>query len=85
MNDYFEIQELLASGGYTVYRDEQAMVPWAYNPDVHGGHFISYDDAISMQHKVDYVNDLDLGGVMFWEVTADRNETLLDVIFDGLP
>jgi chitinase len=85
VNDYFEIEALLDAGGYTVHRDPQAMVPWAYNPNVHGGHFISYDDPISMQHKVDFVNDLDLGGVMIWEITADRSESLLDVIVNGLP
>jgi len=30
------------------------------------------------------VQSLDLGGIMFWEITADRDETLLDVIHDGL-
>jgi GH18 family chitinase len=38
-----------------------------------------------VQHKVDFVNDLDLGGVMIWEITADRSESLLDVIVNGLP
>jgi chitinase len=59
-------------------------VPWLYSASQHGGHFISYDDVESMQHKVDYVEDLDLGGIMFWEITADQNEVLLDVIHDGL-
>ncbi len=84
VNDFSQIEDFLASGDYTRYWDDQAKVPWLYSASQHGGHFISYDDAESMQHKVDYVEELDLGGIMFWEVTGDRNETLLDVIHDGL-
>ncbi|MDP6890198.1 MAG: glycosyl hydrolase family 18 protein [Phycisphaerales bacterium] len=84
INDFSQIEELLASGNYTRYWDNQAKVPWLYSASQHGGHFISYDDAESMQHKVDYVEDLDLGGIMFWEITGDRNDVLLDVIHDGL-
>ena len=84
VNDFFEIEEMLASGLYTRHWDDQAKVPWLYSVSQHGGHFVSYDDAESMQYKIDYVQDLNLGGVMFWEITGDRNETLLNVIYEGL-
>ena len=84
INDFTEIESFLSSGSYVRHWDEQAKVPWLYSPSAHGGHFISYDDVESMQYKVDHVQSLDLGGIMFWEITADRNETLLDVIHDGL-
>lgn len=84
VNDFFEIEEMLASGLYTRHWDDQAKVPWLYSASQHGGHFVSYDDAESMQYKIDYVQDLNLGGVMFWEITGDRNETLLNVIHEGL-
>ena len=79
-----EIEEMLASGLYSRHWDDQAKVPWLYSVSQHGGHFVSYDDAESMQYKIDYVQDLNLGGVMFWEITGDRNETLLNVIYEGL-
>ena len=34
--------------------------------------------------RVDHRTDLYALGIMFWEITADRNETLLDVIHRGL-
>jgi chitinase len=80
MNDYFQIEDFLASGQYTRYWDDACKVPWLYSASQYGGHFITYDDAESTQHKVDYVKDKGLGGIMFWEITGDRNETLLDVI-----
>ena len=80
INDYFEIEAMLQSGNYTRYWDDQAKVPWLYSPTEHGGHFISYDDEESIQHKVDFVQQHELGGVMIWEITADRNGGLLDVL-----
>jgi GH18 family chitinase len=37
-----------------------------------------------MATKAQYVQDSDLGGIMLWEITGDRNETLMDVIVEGL-
>ena len=51
---------------------------------MHQGHFISYEDAESLPYKIEYLLELGLGGVMFWEVTADRNDTLLDVIIENM-
>ena len=80
MNDYFEIEQMLESGQYTRYWDEQAKVPWLYSPTEHGGHFVSYDDEESLQYKVDYVQEKGLGGVMLWEITADRTGSLLQAL-----
>ena len=84
VNDFWQIQQFANSGTYTRHWDEHALVPWLYSPNQHGGHFISYDDEASMQLKVEYVLDHHLGGMMFWEVTADRNQTLVNIIHDGL-
>ncbi len=84
VNDFWEIEQYEASGGYTKFWDDHTKAPYLYNPGAHGGHFIGYDDEQSMGIKVDYVNESGLGGIMLWEITADRNETLLDVIFEGL-
>lgn len=84
VNDFTEIEAMLASGGYTRYWDNIAKAPYCYNPNVHGGHFVSYEDQESLAVKLEYVENVRLGGVMIWEITADRNETLLDVIDGGL-
>jgi GH18 family chitinase len=84
INDFFEIEEMIASGDYVRYWDGISQVPYLYSPTRHDGHFVSYDDEESMGIKMDYIIENELGGAMFWEVTADRNETLMDVIIDGL-
>ena len=33
-----------------------------------------------MAHKLAYLQNLGLGGVMYWEITADRQESLVDLI-----
>jgi len=84
INDYTEIAGFLQAGTHVRLWDDAAKVPWLWSPTEHGGHFISYDDPESIQLKMDYINDLGLGGAMFWEVTADREEELLDVIVEAL-
>ena len=84
VNDFFEIEEFLASGQYTRYWDDVAKVPYLYSPTQHGGHFVSYEDAESLGLKIDYILENELGGAMFWEITADRNDTLMDVIVEEL-
>jgi len=84
VNDFFEIETFELMGDYTKGWDPHSSVPYLYSPDRHGGHFIGYDDAQSIGIKADMVLDQGLGGMMFWEVTGDRNETLIDVIYGKL-
>jgi GH18 family chitinase len=44
----------------------------------------AYDDPQSIRAKVQYVKAHHLGGMMFWELSEDRNEELLDVIVRSL-
>ncbi|MEE2681021.1 MAG: glycosyl hydrolase family 18 protein [Planctomycetota bacterium] len=80
INDFTELEQMISSGTYTRYWDDVAKVPYLYSPTEFQGHFISYEDEDSLAFKLDFILEQELGGVMFWEVTADRNETLLDVI-----
>ncbi len=84
INDYFEIEEMVASGDYVQYWDDFAQVPYLYSPSRHEGHFVSYDNEESIGIKMDYILENELGGAMFWEITGDRNETLLNVINEKL-
>jgi chitinase len=74
------ILQLLESGSYTRYWDDVAKAPYLYSPTAFGGHFVSYEDEESMAHKLAYLQNLGLGGVMYWEITADRQESLVDLI-----
>jgi chitinase len=69
--------------GYTRYWSSAAQVPYLYNPS--GGTFISYDDAQSIGLKNNYIKSKGLAGAMFWELTSDRNNTLLNQINADLP
>ncbi|WP_051556443.1 glycoside hydrolase family 18 protein [Alkalihalobacterium bogoriense] len=82
----YDFQDLesnyINQNGYTRYWNDVAKVPFLFNEET--GTFISYDDAESMAHKVVHIQDLQLGGAMFWEFYGDKNGTLLNVLFEGL-
>jgi len=66
-------------GKFTRHWHEEAKVPWLY--DAKSGIMISYDDAESLKHKVAFVKEKKLGGIMFWELSADdAKATLLSAI-----
>ena len=50
----------------------ESLVPYLYSPS--RGEWISYDDEESIGHKMDYIIDQGLGGVMFWELSGDTSE-----------
>ena len=60
------------------YWDDEAQVPYLFDPQ--RSLFISYDDPQSIAIKAEYINDLGLGGAMFWELSGDRDEELLDAL-----
>ena len=41
---------------------------------------MTYDDERSVEEKCRYVLQHGMGGIMFWEYTADPKEYLLDVM-----
>lgn len=54
---------------------EEAKVPWLYDPK--SGLMISYDDPESLKFKAQYARDKKLGGLMFWELSADDAKSSL--------
>jgi chitinase len=75
------VQKFIGKQGYVRYWDTAAQVPYLWNESTRG--FISYEDPQSLGIKTCYVRDKHLGGVMFWELSLDRNDKLLDVIARG--
>ena len=71
----------LNATGYVRYWDDVAKVPWLYNATAQ--HWISYEDAQSMQLKGQYIAEQKLGGAMFWELSNDDGP-LLDALRAGL-
>jgi len=79
-NEWWEIEQFETSGVYSKFWDRSSRTPWLYSPSVEGGHFIGYNDEQSMQLKVDHVKQHGYGGMMYWELSSDRNQTLIDVV-----
>ncbi|MGK7909095.1 MAG: glycosyl hydrolase family 18 protein [Synechococcus sp.] len=57
------------NSGYVRYWDDEAQVPYVYNKSL--GVFSTYEDVQSLGAKLDYVQDRGLGGMFFWEASAD--------------
>ena len=57
---------------------DTSKVPWLYD----GNTFITYEDAQSMTEKVRYAVDMNLGGLMIWELSNDPDNVLLNAIND---
>lgn len=56
-------------GKFQRHWHDEAKVPWLY--DAKSGVMISYDDPESLKLKAKYARDMKLGGVVFWELSAD--------------
>ncbi|PYG90213.1 chitinase [Ruminiclostridium sufflavum DSM 19573] len=79
--DYWDIAENYAGkNGYTRYWDDMAKMPYLYN----GNTFITYDDEESIGYKLDYLKDMGLGGVMFWEFSCDKKLALQSLVAERL-
>ncbi len=65
---------------FVKYWDDTAKAPWLFD----GASFISYDDPMSIACKCAYVREKGLGGLMYWQHTADATGTLFDAIYDNL-
>lgn len=69
--------------GFTRHWDESAQAPWLYHPGEQI--FITYDDPQSLAAKAEYIKQNGLGGVMFWELTGDDEQSsLLNTLHDRL-
>ena len=79
--DYTQIALIYEkSPEFTKYWDDTAKAPWLFD----GYSFISYDDPMSIAWKCRYVREHGLGGVMYWQHTADATGTLFDAIYEHL-
>ena len=81
--DYWDLaQNYIDLNGYVSYWNDEAKVPWIYNPNTQK--MISYDNSQSMEIKVNYIKSMDLGGTMFWEFSGDRYGVLLNTVYETI-
>lgn len=74
--------------GLVEYWDDVAKAPYLYSKE--SGAFFTYDNKRSIDEKTKYVNANNLGGIITWMVSNDkqtatgRNDDLTKAIYDGL-
>ena len=66
---YFEIKELVDAGKLKPSWDDNALVPYAFDPA--SKLWVSYDDEKSFGKKMDFIDQKGLGGAMFWALDMD--------------
>jgi GH18 family chitinase/chitodextrinase len=81
VNPYYHILDMLNDSSFKKYYDEYAKAPYLYSEEKK--EMYTYEDEQSLGEKVDYVKNNDLGGVIIWELSADKDDKLLDVIYQG--
>ncbi|MEZ4774985.1 MAG: glycoside hydrolase family 18 protein [Bacteroidia bacterium] len=69
--------------GFVIYWDSVAQAPYAYNADKQL--FATFDDLSSIATKTRYAQEHKLGGIMFWQLSGDKNQGgLLETIHNTL-
>lgn len=67
------------SAGFNYHWDKKAQAPYRYSPSQQL--FATFDDERSIKAKAQFVRKKKLGGIMFWELTADKKaDGLVDAI-----
>lgn len=64
--------------GFTRFYHPLSFTPFLHNPATNV--FITYEDVESISDKAEYVLNENLGGVMIWELSADRGSQLLNTV-----
>jgi chitinase len=71
--NFRQFERTIDTGGtFRTFWDTTAMAPFAY--DSVNCLYATYDDQRSVALKTEYALQQGLGGIMFWELTGDRNE-----------
>ena len=68
------ISKYLREGKYTYYFDEDCKVPYLFNETEKT--FVTYEDALSIDYKYQYIKDWGLAGMMAWQLNQDSNDKL---------
>jgi GH18 family chitinase len=84
---YKDVVRILADyDDFEYFFDESALAPFVWNEQ--DKIFITYDDERSIRHKAEYVNQRELGGLMYWQMGQDTDDlkltqTMDDTLLDG--
>ena len=83
VTDYWDLAlNYVNINGFIQFWHDEAMVPWVYNPN--SQIMYSFENESSIEQKCNFINDIELGGAMFWEFSGDKFNQLLPTIFNEL-
>ncbi len=92
VNPYYHLKGMEQDASFQKYRDPVSKVPYLYSESK--GEMYTYEDSVSLQERIDYVNNNNYGGVIFWEVTGDYVPStgtnkggvgeLVNILYNGL-
>lgn len=85
VNPYYHVLDMEKNPEFTKYYDEDAEAPYLYSASKQ--EMYTYEDKRSLQAKIDFVKERNLGGMIIWELSSDaastHEENLLNVIYEG--
>ena len=74
------ITDYLSTSGFTRFYHTDAKVPWLFNGSV----FVSYDDEQSIAEKAKYIASNNLAGASAWELSQNKDGTLINVLYNNM-
>lgn len=72
-----EIEAINEQNGWKYFYDKKAEAPYMYNKDFDAAYyrwFVSYENPISLQAKLNYIKQKNLAGIIVWECSQDTLE-----------
>jgi chitinase len=79
---YWGILEKLKSGKYEKRYDESAKASYLWNAT--DSILVSWETPKEIKLKAEYIKEKGLGGAMFWEYSLDKDQELLNTLFNNL-
>ena len=90
VNAWYDVIKVLeGDSSFVKYRDQYSQVPYLYSASKK--EFYTYEDEVSAQARAQFVKDKGIGGIIFWELSADTrtdkgdvDKSLLTAIYNKL-
>ena len=79
---YWDIVEKIKSGNYKKGYDDSAKASYLWNAK--DSIFISWETPKEIKQKAAYIKKNNLGGAMFWEYSLDKDQELLNTLFQNI-
>ena len=79
---YWDIVEKIKSGNYKKGYDDSAKASYLWNAK--DSIFISWETPKEIKQKATYIKKNNLGGAMFWEYSLDKDQELLNKLFQNI-